>query len=182
VDRGRSREAGGTGLGLAIVKHVLERHQAVLQIDSEPGLGLDLQRRVSGAPGSVVKVAALEFVAAIEHAEQLQLARFLVRHDLDAALELEGAGGHDQAGRFIDARLLRAAGRPAARVAGGARLHDPYRDGMRFAGKQLDAGGERAFSFAQCPAHVAQGVARCPWSGRRSAGRRRYARPPSAAA
>ena len=39
VDRGRSRDAGGTGLGLAIVKHVLERHQAVLQIDSEPGRG-----------------------------------------------------------------------------------------------------------------------------------------------
>ncbi|MDP1735540.1 MAG: phosphate regulon sensor histidine kinase PhoR [Sulfuritalea sp.] len=39
VDRGRSREAGGTGLGLAIVKHVLERHQATLQIESEPGGG-----------------------------------------------------------------------------------------------------------------------------------------------
>lgn len=39
VDRGRSREAGGTGLGLAIVKHVLERHQAVLQIESESGRG-----------------------------------------------------------------------------------------------------------------------------------------------
>jgi two-component system phosphate regulon sensor histidine kinase PhoR len=39
VDRGRSREAGGTGLGLAIVKHVLERHQAVLQVESEPGKG-----------------------------------------------------------------------------------------------------------------------------------------------
>ena len=39
VDRGRSREAGGTGLGLAIVKHVLERHQAALQIESEPGRG-----------------------------------------------------------------------------------------------------------------------------------------------
>jgi len=39
VDRGRSREAGGTGLGLAIVKHVLERHQAVLQIESEQGQG-----------------------------------------------------------------------------------------------------------------------------------------------
>ena len=39
VDRGRSREAGGTGLGLAIVKHVLERHQAMLQVDSEPGQG-----------------------------------------------------------------------------------------------------------------------------------------------
>ena len=39
VDRGRSRDAGGTGLGLAIVKHVLERHQAVLQVESEPGQG-----------------------------------------------------------------------------------------------------------------------------------------------
>ena len=38
-DRGRSREAGGTGLGLAIVKHVLERHQAVLQVESKPGQG-----------------------------------------------------------------------------------------------------------------------------------------------
>lgn len=39
VDRGRSRDAGGTGLGLAIVKHVLERHQAVLRIESELGQG-----------------------------------------------------------------------------------------------------------------------------------------------
>ncbi len=39
VDRGRSRNAGGTGLGLAIVKHVLERHQAVLQVESQPGQG-----------------------------------------------------------------------------------------------------------------------------------------------
>ncbi|MDO8931421.1 MAG: phosphate regulon sensor histidine kinase PhoR [Rhodocyclaceae bacterium] len=39
VDRGRSRETGGTGLGLAIVKHVLERHQARLEINSEPGRG-----------------------------------------------------------------------------------------------------------------------------------------------
>jgi two-component system, OmpR family, phosphate regulon sensor histidine kinase PhoR len=39
VDRGRSRETGGTGLGLAIVKHVLERHQATLGVESEPGKG-----------------------------------------------------------------------------------------------------------------------------------------------
>ncbi len=39
VDRGRSRAVGGTGLGLAIVKHVLNLHQAVLQIDSAPGQG-----------------------------------------------------------------------------------------------------------------------------------------------
>lgn len=39
VDTGRSRETGGTGLGLAIVKHVLVRHQAKLEIKSEPGQG-----------------------------------------------------------------------------------------------------------------------------------------------
>lgn len=39
VDRSRSRETGGTGLGLAIVKHVLTRHQAVLEVHSEPGKG-----------------------------------------------------------------------------------------------------------------------------------------------
>ena len=39
VDRSRSRETGGTGLGLAIVKHAIARHQAVLDIVSEPGIG-----------------------------------------------------------------------------------------------------------------------------------------------
>jgi len=39
VDHGRSRETGGTGLGLAIVKHVLNRHQARLDVTSEPGRG-----------------------------------------------------------------------------------------------------------------------------------------------
>jgi len=39
VDRGRSRDTGGTGLGLAIVKHVVQRHQARLEIDSRVGHG-----------------------------------------------------------------------------------------------------------------------------------------------
>lgn len=39
VDRGRSRETGGTGLGLAIVKHVVSRHAARLDVESEPGRG-----------------------------------------------------------------------------------------------------------------------------------------------
>lgn len=39
VDRSRSRETGGTGLGLAIVKHVLNRHQANMEIISQPGSG-----------------------------------------------------------------------------------------------------------------------------------------------
>ena len=34
VDPGRSREQGGTGLGLAIVKHILDRHHARLDIES----------------------------------------------------------------------------------------------------------------------------------------------------
>jgi len=39
VDTARSRASGGTGLGLSIVKHVLARHDAQLQIDSELGKG-----------------------------------------------------------------------------------------------------------------------------------------------
>jgi two-component system phosphate regulon sensor histidine kinase PhoR len=39
VDQGRSRDTGGTGLGLAIVKHVLTRHQASLEVESELGKG-----------------------------------------------------------------------------------------------------------------------------------------------
>ena len=39
VDPGRSRASGGSGLGLAIVKHVLQRHDATLQIVSEEGHG-----------------------------------------------------------------------------------------------------------------------------------------------
>jgi two-component system, OmpR family, phosphate regulon sensor histidine kinase PhoR len=39
VDKSRSRETGGTGLGLAIVKHVLLRHDARLDIQSEIGEG-----------------------------------------------------------------------------------------------------------------------------------------------
>lgn len=39
VSSSRSRGSGGTGLGLSIVKHVLNLHQARLQIESEPGRG-----------------------------------------------------------------------------------------------------------------------------------------------
>jgi two-component system, OmpR family, phosphate regulon sensor histidine kinase PhoR len=35
----RTRETGGTGLGLAIVKHALTRHQAALDVVSDPGRG-----------------------------------------------------------------------------------------------------------------------------------------------
>jgi two-component system, OmpR family, phosphate regulon sensor histidine kinase PhoR len=39
ISTSRSRESGGTGLGLSIVKHVLGRHQARLEIHSQPGCG-----------------------------------------------------------------------------------------------------------------------------------------------
>lgn len=39
VSTSRSRETGGTGLGLSIVKHVLQLHDAHLEIESEPGKG-----------------------------------------------------------------------------------------------------------------------------------------------
>ena len=57
VDRSRSRATGGTGLGLAIVKHVVLRHQAQLEIDSERGKGSVFAirlpaRRIERAPAS----------------------------------------------------------------------------------------------------------------------------------
>lgn len=39
VSTSRSRESGGTGLGLSIVKHVLQLHDAHLEINSEIGVG-----------------------------------------------------------------------------------------------------------------------------------------------
>ncbi|MDA0706926.1 MAG: phosphate regulon sensor histidine kinase PhoR [Proteobacteria bacterium] len=54
VDRGRSRADGGIGLGLAIVKHILQRHDARLEIKSAPGQGSEFRccfpaERVSAA-------------------------------------------------------------------------------------------------------------------------------------
>lgn len=39
VDKSRSKETGGTGLGLAIVKHIVEIHDAKIEVDSAPGIG-----------------------------------------------------------------------------------------------------------------------------------------------
>ncbi|WP_376696560.1 phosphate regulon sensor histidine kinase PhoR [Wenzhouxiangella sp. EGI_FJ10305] len=39
IDSSHSRARGGTGLGLAIVKHVLKRHGARLDVESDPGVG-----------------------------------------------------------------------------------------------------------------------------------------------
>lgn len=39
VDKSRSKETGGTGLGLAIVKHIVEIHDAKIELDSTPRVG-----------------------------------------------------------------------------------------------------------------------------------------------
>jgi two-component system phosphate regulon sensor histidine kinase PhoR len=39
VDKSRSKATGGTGLGLAIVKHIVEIHDAKIELDSVPGVG-----------------------------------------------------------------------------------------------------------------------------------------------
>ncbi len=39
ISSSRSRDSGGTGLGLSIVKHVMNLHQAQLQIESTAGVG-----------------------------------------------------------------------------------------------------------------------------------------------
>jgi len=56
VDASRSAATGGTGLGLAIVKHVLQRHDARLEIDSEPGRGSVFACRFPAA--AVISAAA----------------------------------------------------------------------------------------------------------------------------
>ena len=66
VDRGRSRETGGTGLGLAIVKHILNRHQATLDIKSEPGKGSRFAARFP-ARRIVLAAASLERAARDAH-------------------------------------------------------------------------------------------------------------------
>lgn len=39
VDKSRSKSTGGTGLGLAIVKHIVAKHDARLELESEAGKG-----------------------------------------------------------------------------------------------------------------------------------------------
>lgn len=51
VDKTRFRTSGGAGLGLAIVKHVLNRHDARLIIESEPGQGSTFTCRFPAGTG-----------------------------------------------------------------------------------------------------------------------------------
>lgn len=43
VDKSRSKSTGGTGLGLAIVKHIIVRHNAQMELESETGKGTDIK-------------------------------------------------------------------------------------------------------------------------------------------
>ena len=45
VDKSRSKATGGTGLGLAIVKHIVEIHDARIELDSAPGVGTTITVR-----------------------------------------------------------------------------------------------------------------------------------------
>ncbi len=54
IDAGRSRTMGGTGLGLAIVKHIVERHRARLEINSELGKGTTVSIVFPSAPKPAV--------------------------------------------------------------------------------------------------------------------------------
>jgi two-component system phosphate regulon sensor histidine kinase PhoR len=63
VDPGRARQHGGSGLGLAIVKHVLQRHGARLEIESEEGRGSSFtchfpRRRIAESELRPVRIAA----------------------------------------------------------------------------------------------------------------------------
>ncbi len=43
VDKSRSKSTGGTGLGLAIVKHIVAKHNARMELQSEAGKGTEIK-------------------------------------------------------------------------------------------------------------------------------------------
>lgn len=43
VDKSRSKKMGGTGLGLAIVKHIVQIHEAKINLKSTPGVGTKIE-------------------------------------------------------------------------------------------------------------------------------------------
>lgn len=47
VDKSRSKSTGGTGLGLAIVKHIVAKHSAKMELESEIGKGTEIKVRFS---------------------------------------------------------------------------------------------------------------------------------------
>lgn len=74
VSPSRSRDSGGTGLGLAIVKHVLNLHQARLEIASEPGQGSSFRclfdaDRIQPREGQSAPIGATSLAAGTDLAE-----------------------------------------------------------------------------------------------------------------
>ncbi len=55
VEKSRSRQQGGTGLGLAIVKHILQKHNAEIQVNSEVGKGTEFSFKLKSATTSLVE-------------------------------------------------------------------------------------------------------------------------------
>lgn len=51
VDKSRSKSTGGTGLGLAIVKHIIAKHGARMELESEPGRGTEIRVYFKKAEG-----------------------------------------------------------------------------------------------------------------------------------
>ncbi len=50
VDKSRSKSTGGTGLGLAIVKHIIVKHHAKLEVESEVGKGTVMKVLFTNSP------------------------------------------------------------------------------------------------------------------------------------
>lgn len=66
VDSSDSRGVGGTGLGLSITKQIVERHNAVIDYDSELGLGstffVDFERLITTSDQSLKEASKAEYV------------------------------------------------------------------------------------------------------------------------
>jgi hypothetical protein len=74
------------------------------------------------------------------------------------AIEAEGAGGQDQAGGFLE-RGIAGNTKPCCQTERTCSIRSTRDRRARLAGKQLEAGHQRVFAFAQGPAHVADDIA-----------------------
>jgi signal transduction histidine kinase len=50
ADKSRARKEGGAGLGMSLVKMILERHEAVCSVESEPGAGTKIKIQLKEKP------------------------------------------------------------------------------------------------------------------------------------
>ena len=47
ADKSRARKEGGAGIGMSLVAVILEHHNAVLSVESEPGCGTKMRIRLN---------------------------------------------------------------------------------------------------------------------------------------